>query len=197
MDLRRSIGFTLFVILLMTASAVYAQTPAKAPAQGEVEASLNQFNNVLQALEENYASPVDSEKAVYAAIDGMLRTLDPHSRFSDPKSFAPMLEEQRGRYFGLGITVTIRFGKHTVVSRPAKNSPAERADLRVGDVISKVNGEPTRDMDLNTAVSKIKGPRVTAVQISVVRAGIAEPIEMSIIRDEIAKFTINSAFLIK
>jgi len=123
--------------------------------------------------------------------------LDPHSRYYDPKAFTQMIEDQRGRYFGLGITVTMRFGKVTVVSRPAKNSPAERADLRVGDVISKVNGEPTSALDLNTVVSKIKGPRGTPVQISVVRAGIPEPLEMSIIRDEIAKYTINNAFFIK
>ncbi len=196
MDLRRIIRIFVLLTLLAASPAVHAQTPAKA-LPGEVESSLNQFNTVLQLVEDNYASAVDSDKAVYGAIDGMLRTLDPHSRFSDPKAFAQMIEDQRGRYYGLGITVTVRFGKVTVVSRPAKNSPAERADLRVGDVISKVNGEPTKDMDLNTVVSKIKGPRGTPVQISVVRAAIGEPIEMSIIRDEITKFTINSAFMIR
>src|SRR5262245_9855594 len=108
-----------------------------------------------------------------------------------------MVKDQRGRYHELGITVTTRFGKVTVISRPFKGSPAERADLRVGDVISKVNGESTLGMDLDTVVSKIKGPRGTTVQITIVRAGVNEPQEMSIVRDEIEKFTINSTFLIK
>src|SRR5262245_38984318 len=169
MDLRRIMTIFLLSALLITSASAYGQAPApaKTVVTGEVESSLNRFNNVLQLLEDNYATTVDSEKAVYGAIDAMLRTLDPHSRFSDPKSFAQMIEDQRGRYYGLGITVTVRFGKVTVVSRPAKNSPAEKADLRVGDVISKVNGESTKDMDLNTVVSKIKGPRGTPVQISI------------------------------
>jgi carboxyl-terminal processing protease len=196
MGFRRTIIAITFISLLAVGAGLYAQAPTRTP-PADLDASLNRFNNILELVEDNYATTVDSDKAVYGAIDGMLRTLDPHSRFSDPKAFAQMVEDQRGRYYGLGITVTIRFGKVTVVSRPSKNSPAEKADLRVGDVISKVNGEPTKDMDLNAVVSKIKGPRGTPVQISIVRAGIPEPLEMSIIRDEITKFTINSAFFIK
>src|SRR6185369_7712564 len=140
---------------------------------------------------------VDSDKAVYGAIDGMLRTLDPHSKFFDPKAFNSLREDQRGKYYGLGITVTTRFGKVTVVSPPFVGSPAEKVGLRVGDVISSVNGESTNGMDLNEVVSKLKGPRGTSVKIKVIRPGVDEPIEMSPIRDEIAKYTINTAFMIK
>jgi carboxyl-terminal processing protease len=183
--------------LLVPAGALHGQVPATRTSQQDVDKPLAEFTTLLDLVEENYANPVDSEKAVQGAIDAMLRTLDPHSHYSDPKAFAQMLEDQRGRYYGLGITITTRFGKVTIVSRPFKNSPAERADLRVGDVISKVNGEPTQGMDLNTVVSKIKGPRGTTVHISVVRSGMEEPMEMAIVRDEIPKYTINSAFLIK
>ena len=84
-----------------------------------------------------------------------------------------------------------------MVSPPFKGSPAEKAGLRVGDVISQVNGEPTEGLDLNNVVSKLKGPRGTAVKIKVVRPGVDEPMEMSIIRDAIAKYTINTTFMIK
>src|SRR5437867_8985602 len=150
MGFRRSTSTLIFIALLTLGSVVYGQAPAKAGLPESAEPSLKRFSTILQLVEDNYATSVNSDKAVYGAIDGMLRTLDPHSHFSDPKAFAQMIEDQRGRYYGLGISVTIRFGKVTVVSRPVKNSPAEKSDLRVGDVISRVNGESTKDMDLNT-----------------------------------------------
>ncbi len=127
----------------------------------------------------------------------MLRTLDPHSKFFTPKEFTALREDQRGKYFGLGITVTQRFGKVTVISPPFPGSPAEKVGLRVGDVISHVNGEPTDKLDLSEVVSRLKGPRGTSVKIKVVRAGNDEPLELTVLRDEIAKYTINNAFLIK
>jgi len=173
------------------------QVRATTKGEEDVDNSLKLFSNLLGLVEENYATDVDSDKAVYAAIDGMLRTLDPHSKFFDPKAFSSLREDQRGKYYGLGITVTTRFGKVTVVSPPFLGSPAEKVGLRVGDVISHVNGEPTQGMDLNEVVSKLKGPRGTSVKIRVVRPGTEEAIEMSVIRDEIAKFTISNAFMLR
>jgi len=173
------------------------QVRATTKGEEDVDNSLKLFSNLLGLVEENYATEVDSDKAVYGAIDGMLRTLDPHSKFFDPKAFSSLREDQRGKYYGLGITVTTRFGKVTVVSPPFLGSPAEKVGLRVGDVISHVNGEPTQGMDLNEVVSKLKGPRGTSVKIRVVRPGTEEAIEMSVIRDEIAKFTISNAFMLR
>jgi C-terminal processing protease CtpA/Prc len=85
--------------------------------------SLRLFNNVLVLVESNYASRIDSEKAVYGAIDGMLRTLDPHSKFLEPKAFKSLREDQTGSYAGLGIQVQSLFGKVTIVSRPFPDSP--------------------------------------------------------------------------
>jgi carboxyl-terminal processing protease len=172
---------------------------ARATTKGEEDAdtAIKHFSTILGLVEENYADDVDSDKAVYGAIDGMLRTLDPHSKFFDPKAFNSLREDQRGKYYGLGITVTTRFGKVTVVSPPFVGSPAEKVGLRVGDVISQVNGESTTGMDLNEVVSKLKGPRGTSVKIKVIRPGVDEPIEMNPIRDEIAKYTINTSFMIR
>src|SRR2546427_6931178 len=127
----------------------------------------------------------------------MNRTLDPDSKFFDPKAFNSLREDQRGKYYGLGIQVTTRFGKVTVISPPFLGSPAEKVGLRVGDVIAKVNGESTDKMDLNDVVSRLKGPRGTSVKIQIIRPGADEPIELSVIRDEIAKYTISNAFLIR
>src|SRR3989475_9676643 len=127
----------------------------------------------------------------------MNRTLDPDSKFFDPKAFNSLREDQRGKYYGLGIQVTTGFGKVTVISPPFLGSPAEKVGLRVGDVIAKVNGESTEKMDLNDVVTRLKGPRGTSVKIQIIRPGADEPIELSVIRDEIAKYTISNAFLIR
>ena len=113
-------------------------------------------------VEENYATPVESDKAVYGAIDGMLRTLDPHSKFFDPKEFASLREDQRGKYYGLGITISTRFGKSRSFLRRFR-APAEKVGLRVGDMITHINGDSTQGLDLNEVVCRLKGPRGTAV----------------------------------
>src|SRR5262249_10893316 len=149
---------------------------------------------LLGLMEENNATPVDSDRAVYSAIDGMLRTLDPHSKFFDPKAFNQLREDQRGKYFGLGISVTVRFGKVTVVSPPFPMSPAEKVGLRVGDMITYVDGKPTQGLDINEVVSRLKGPRGTQVEVTIQRPGVAEPMLLKPVRDEISKFTINNTF---
>src|ERR1051325_10497152 len=190
-----------FLVLMLSLSAilggVFGGQVRATTKDDDVDAAIKHFSTLLGLVEENYATDVDSDKAVYGAIDGMLRTLDPHSKFFDPKAFNSLREDQRGKYYGLGITVTTRFGRVTVVSPPFVGSPAEKVGLRVGDVIGQVNGESTSGMDLNEVVSKLKGPRGTSVKIKVIRPGVDEPIEMNPIRDEIAKYTINSEFLIR
>src|SRR5688572_18859629 len=192
--------FTLVVVLMVSAilGGVFgSQVQATTQGAENVDDSMKLFTTLLGLVESNYATSVDSEKAVFGGIDGMLRTLDPHSKFFDPKAFTSLREDQRGRYFGLGITVTTRFGKVTVISPPFLGSPAEKVGLRVGDVISQVNGESTQGMELNDVVARLKGPRGTAVNIMVMRPGVEEPLEMAVIRDEIAKFTISNAFNVR
>src|SRR5215472_8880948 len=191
-----------YLVMVLAISAILGgvfggQVRATTKGEEDADTAVKHFTTILGLVEDNYASDVDSDKAVYGAIDGMLRTLDPHSKFFDPKAFTSLREDQRGKYYGLGITVTVRFGKVTVVSPPFAGSPAEKVGLRVGDAISQVNGESTTGMDLNEVVSKLKGPRGTTVKIRVVRPGVDEPLEMSPIRDEIAKFTINNAYMIR
>ena len=194
--------FCLLIVLVTSAllggflgSDTHAQSTAAG--QGDAEKSMKLFVELLDMVESNYATPVESDKAVYGAIDGMLRTLDPHSKFFDPKEFASLREDQRGKYYGLGITISTRFGKVTVVSPPFPGAPAEKAGLRVGDMITHVNGDPTDGLDLNDVVSRLKGPRGTAVNIRVSRPGVEEPLELSVVRDEIAKYTITNVYHIR
>ena len=115
MKLRPSRAIFSFVVVLIVSAILggFFGNPVEATTKGEEDytPSLQLFSSLLGLVEENYATPVDSDKAVFGAIDGMLRTLDPHSKFFTPKEFTALREDQRGRYSGLGITVTQRFGK--------------------------------------------------------------------------------------
>src|SRR4029079_11709732 len=140
-----------YLVLVLTISAVLGgvfggQVRATTKGEEDADTAIKHFSKILGLVEENYADEVDSDKAVYGAIDGMLRTLDPHSKFFDPKAFNALREDQRGKYFGLGISVTVRFGKVTVVSPPFPGSPAEKVGLRVGDMITYVDGKSTQGL---------------------------------------------------
>src|SRR5687768_2247570 len=133
---------TVFALPLML-SGLLLTVEAEPGTKEEDAQSLRLFNNVLVLVEANYASRIDAERAVYGAIDGMRRTLDPHSKFLEPKAFKSLREDQTGSYAGLGIQVQSMFGRVTIVSRPFEGSPAEKAGLQVGDMITHVNNEPT------------------------------------------------------
>src|SRR4030095_9474760 len=160
--------FCLVMVLMISAilGGVFGgQVRATTKGEEDTDAAIKHFSTILGLVEENYSNDVDPDKAVYGAIDGMLRTLDPHSKFFDPKEFASLREDQRGKYYGLGISLAARFGKVTVVSPPFPGAPAEKAGLRVGDMITHINGESTEGLELNEVVSRLKGPRGTAVNI--------------------------------
>jgi carboxyl-terminal processing protease len=202
--MNRTASRTVFcLVMVLTTFAVLggvfgSQVQATPPGpETDVQDNLKVFDSLLAVVEDNYATKVDPERAVYGAIDGMLRTLDPHSKFFDPAAFKSLREDQRGRYYGLGITVTVRQGAVTVVSPPFPNTPAERAGLRVGDVITHVDDNPTLGLNLEAVVNKLKGPKNTPVRIRVKRPGQEKPMDMTITRDEIPKYTVKDVFYIR
>ncbi len=132
---------------------------------------MKSFTTVFDAVEQNFADKVDADKAVYnGAIPGMLRTLDPHSNFFDPKAYAALREDQRGQYYGVGMQVGPRNGK-TMVMWPFETSPAYRAGLRPGDMIIQVNDKKTEGLNTSEIAELLKGPRGTKVQVTVNREG--------------------------
>ncbi|MGH9663415.1 MAG: S41 family peptidase, partial [Bryobacteraceae bacterium] len=197
-----------FIPLLITVGAILGGlagpgilgTSAEAASGGpedDVKTSLKSFTGIYELVEANFANKVDSSKAIYkGAIPGALRTLDPHSNFFDPKDFAALKEDQRGHYFGVGMTVGPRNGK-TVVMAPFGGSPAYRAGLRPGDVIMEVNDKKCDNLTTSEIADLLKGPRGTHVQIMVAREGIDKPITFNIIRDEIPRDSVQVAFLVK
>jgi carboxyl-terminal processing protease len=158
---------------------------------------LRPFTNVLVLVEANYATRIDPERAVFGAIDGMLRTLDPHSKFLEPKAFKSLREDQTGSYAGLGIQVQSLFGKVTIVSRPFPDSPAERAGLRVGDNITHVDGRSTQGLAVEEVVGKLRGVAGTGVDIIISRPGEEKPFGVHIVRQQLKKYTINFSYMIR
>ena len=165
--------------------------------EGDVRDSVRSFTEVYEVVQQNYAEPVNPDKAIYnGAIPGMLRVLDPHSNFFDPKSYAALREEQRGKYYGVGMTVGPRNNKVIVIA-PFVGTPAYRAGIHPGDVIIAVDGKPTDNMSTAEVADMLKGPKGTTVRITVLREGSDKPLEFSIVRDEIPRYSVDLHFLIR
>src|SRR6201993_4377433 len=163
----------------------------------EVKDSLKQFTDVYALVEDNYAEPVNADKAIYnGAIPGMLHALDPHSNFFDPKSYTLMREDQRGKYYGVGMTVGPRNNK-VIVIYPFTGTPAYKAGIHPGDVIIAVDGKSTENMSTGDVADMLKGPKGTTVHISIAREGVEKPMEFTLVRDEIPRYSVDVHFLIK
>src|SRR5216117_4331733 len=137
---------------------------------------LETFTNILSIIQKNYVDEVSTKQLIEGAINGMLSSLDPHSAYLTPDLYKELQVDTKGSFGGLGIEITNRNGVLTVVS-PIEDTPAYRAGVKSGDQIMKIEGEFTKDMSLVDAVKKIRGPRGSAVAISVKREGVGELID--------------------
>jgi len=201
----RSSRRTLFLVAIILVSCgffglVYGQkiNPSAAPGgDADVRDSLHTFTDVYSLVEQNYAEPVNPDKAIYnGAIPGMLHVLDPHSNFFDPKAYSLLREDQRGKYYGVGMTVGPRNNKVIVIA-PFVGTPAYRAGIRPGDIIVAVAGKPTDNMSTGDVADLLKGPKGTTVHITIVREGADKPIEFAVVRDEIPRYSVDLHFLIR
>jgi len=163
----------------------------------DYQTAVRDFTRVLDVVQNNYAETVDIDKAVYqGAIPGMLRMLDPHSNFFDAKQFALLREDQRGRYYGVGMVVAPR-ENHTVVMTPYVGSPAYNAGIRPGDVIMKVDEKATDGLTTGEVADLLKGPKGTVVKITVGREGYPDQLAFSVTRDEIPRHSVDISFMLK
>lgn len=183
----------LLLIVVLSASALLGgiaygpRASANANTPDDLKGSVRRLTSVLAVVQQNYVHPVDTEKAIYdGAIPGMLHVLDPHSQFFDPKQWALFREEQEGRYYGVGMIVEQKEDE-TVVQAPFVNSPAYKAGIRPGDIILRVNGKSCKGMSTTEVADMLKGGKGTAVQISLGREGWPQPIDVTVVRDEIPR----------
>ena len=146
--------------------------------------NLDLFGDIFERIRSSYVEEIDEEKLIESAISGMLSSLDPHSSYMAPEDFSTMQVQTRGEFGGLGIEVTQENGFIKVVS-PIDDTPAANAGIEAGDFITKVDGESTLGKTLDEAVDKMRGPVGSEIIITVVREGVDEPFDVSIIRDTI------------
>jgi carboxyl-terminal processing protease len=171
--------------------------PSANSSDSDIKDSLKQFTQVYNIVEDNYAEPVNPDKAIYnGAIPGMLHALDPHSNFFDPKSYSLLREEQRGKYYGVGMTVGPRNNKVIVIA-PFVGTPAFRAGIHPGDIIIAVDGKATDNMSTSDVADLLKGPKGTTVRITVLREGNDKPLDFNVVRDEIPRYSVDLHFLIR
>jgi carboxyl-terminal processing protease len=188
----------LIVVGLVAGSVLGGLVGGRVQADTErTEDGLWTFGRVLTLIEDQYAGEADAEELVEGAIEGMLRTLDPHSNYLNTEAFNEMRDEQRGRFYGLGIQITKRGpDKPLTIIAPIDGTPAARAGLQSGDIIFEIEGKPTIDLTVQEAVRLLKGDRGTTVDITIHRPGLDEPFQVTIERDEIPIESIRVAYMI-
>lgn len=157
---------------------------------------LKTFTDVISIVQRDYVSEVNSRTLVEGAIKGMLTSLDPHSGYLDPDFYQDLQAQTKGEFGGLGIEITFKDGLLVVVA-PMEGSPAERAGVRAGDVIVKIQGEYTKEFSLVDAVKRLRGPRGTPIAISVSRKGSPQLLDIAIVRENISVKSVRSRCLEK
>lgn len=162
----------------------------------ETRDQLRLYTEILELAHESYGTDVEYQGLIEASIVGMLRSLDPHTSFLDARSYQGMRDRQQESFFGLGILVSMRNGRLTVIS-PIEGTPAWRLGLRAGDVIHAIEGDLTEEMSLDAAVTRLKGPKGTQVHVQIVRRGLEEPLELDITRAEIPQTTVRYAYMLE
>jgi carboxyl-terminal processing protease len=204
-DRRRSVlVYPLIIAACSMLGGIYGpeltSTAAAASSEDDVKVSVNSFAKVYALVETNFADTVTGDKAIYkGAIPGMLRTLDPHSSFFDPRDFQLLREDQRGHYFGVGMQIgPSRAGTgKTIVISPFPASPAYKAGIRPGDTIMAVDDKTTDKLTMTEIADMLKGPRGTNVKVTIGREGSTSPLIFNLVRDEIPRKTVQDAFWLK
>ena len=164
--------------------ALLALPVASLAAGSETYRQLNLFGDVFERIRADYVEDVSDQDLVEAAIKGMLSSLDPHSTYLNPNSYREMQVQTRGEFGGLGIEVTLENGVVKVIS-PIDDTPAFRAGVKGGDLITHLDGEPIRGMTLNEAVEKMRGPINTDITLTVSRPGVEQLFDITIKRAKI------------
>jgi len=167
---------------------------AKEKADSSLFQELKTFTDVLAIVKRDYVTEVDNKKVVEGAIKGLLTTLDPHSGYLDPDFYQDLQVQTKGEFGGLGLEITIKDGLLVVVA-PMEGSPAERAGVRPGDVIVRIDGKFTKEFSLVDAVKRLRGPKGSEIIISLSRKGTSDLVDVKVVRDNIAVRSVRHRYL--
>ncbi|HKH01755.1 MAG TPA: S41 family peptidase [Bradyrhizobium sp.] len=177
--------------LMATQPRFAVMTSIAKAAVADTYKQLNLFGDVFERVRSDYVEKPDDGKLVETAINGMLMGLDPHSSYMGPKEFRDMQIQTRGEFGGLGIEVTMEEGLIKVVA-PIDETPAAKAGILAGDLITHLDDEPVQGLTLNQAVEKMRGPVNTKIRLKVMRKGQDKSTEISIVRDVIRVRSVRS-----
>jgi carboxyl-terminal processing protease len=180
-------------LLLLSAILLLHPGPCQAQDQDTYK-SLETFADVLSIVENNYVQKVSTEDILQGAIKGMMDALDPHSSYMKPESFKDLQIETQGSFSGIGIELTQKDGMLVVVSA-IEGTPAFKKGVKSGDRIIKINGQFTKDLSLAEAVDLLRGPKGSEVTISILRKGLTELQEISLVREEIPLYSVKAKLL--
>jgi carboxyl-terminal processing protease len=200
---RSSLRGIVVLVAVLAAFAIvggyFGNSQAATAAQpDEMQESVQKFADVLATVQRNYAEPINVDQAIYdGAIPGMLQSLDPHSEFFDPKEYAAFLEQEQGRYYGVGMVIEQGGNGQTLVQVPFVNSPAYKAGIRPGDVIVKVDGKACAGLTTSEVANLLRGAKGTPVTITLAREGWAKPIEVTVVRAEIPRPAVEYASMVR
>jgi len=179
-DQKKGLFLSVFMVLTLVI-AVVGICPTHA-ADIETYKNLKLFNEALNIVEKNYVEEIDPKVVIQGAINGMMKSLDPHSAFMTAEQYNDLQADTKGTFSGLGIVITMQDDIITVVA-PIEDKPAFVAGVKAGDKIIKIDGETTKGFTIMDAVHRLRGERGTKVTITVTRAGEDSPIEFEIVRD--------------
>ncbi len=160
----------------------------------DVYKNIEIFTEVLRQIEKSYVEPREPQELIYGAIKGMVHNLDPHSSFMTKEEYRELMLETKGSFTGIGVEITVKDNFLTVVS-PIEGTPADKVGMKAGDKIIKIENKRTKDMSLMEAVKKIRGPKGTKVNLTIMREGEAKPLEFSITRGVIPLISVRQYFL--
>ena len=172
---------TLALVAWLVFFGPYHDSHVSAALDRSIYANLKTFNEVLSIIEKNYVEPVKAETLLQGAINGMVKSLDPHSSYMTAEMYKDLEVETRGSFGGIGTEITIHKDILTVVS-PIEDTPAFNAGIKAGDQIILIDGKPTKDITIMEAVKRLRGPKDTKVTLSIMREGSQKLREIAITR---------------
>ncbi len=178
--------------VLLTTGILIGQETAQSRAATYKE--LRSFTQALELVQRNYVENPDSKELIEGAIRGMIAGLDPHSSYMNEHGFKEMSVDIKGEFTGIGIQIGMKNQQLTIIS-PIEDTPGFRAGLAAGDKIMRINEEWTKDMAIDQAVDKMRGPKGTEVRLLIIREGWEKPKEFKIVRDVIKVQSVKSRML--
>jgi len=199
---RMSIKYFVFLSVLM--SAIISANATKSDHEKIIKKNeegrlplkeLRIFTQVFEQVRRGYVDEVTDLQLLESAVVGLLMELDPHSAYLDVEEHTKLQESASGQYGGLGIEISAKRGLLEVIA-PIDDSPAQKAGIRTGDLIHEINGEPVRSFALPEAIDKLRGPKGSSIDLSILRKGEDKPIFFNIIRDIIYSSSVRSRVLL-